>query len=134
MELLCSEGILCFFNHILFVIRDHFVTLKCFVLEQISEGLDKAIMTMRKGEQAIVTVRAEGHEVPGMVSENSLLHYEVELIDFTKVFCSQIYSVTLQKWSSHNVRKLDSSIFLFVRTKYYIWYDQIVIFFFQNMD
>ncbi|RVX04994.1 Peptidyl-prolyl cis-trans isomerase FKBP65 [Vitis vinifera] len=60
------------------------VTLKCFVLEQINEGLDRAIMTMRKGEQALVTIQADGHEVSGMVSANSLHHYEVELIDFTK--------------------------------------------------
>ena len=78
------------------MIRDYFVTLKCFVLEQINEGLDRAIMTMRKGEEALITVRADGQEVPGMVSANSLLYYEVELIDFIKVlFLKSLISVTL---------------------------------------
>lgn len=130
LELLCFEGILCFF--IIFflwsgTIFPTCVTLKCFVLEQINEGLDRAIMTMRKGEQALVTIQADGHEVSGMVSANSLHHYEVELIDFTKVFCSQIFSVTLQKWSCHNVGNLGSCIFL-LHTKYFIWSHQIVNF------
>lgn len=45
-------------------------------------------MTMKKGEQATVTVSAEylcSREVSELVSANSLLHYEVTLIDFTKV-------------------------------------------------
>lgn len=115
------------------MIRDHFVTLKCFVLEQISEGLDRAIMTMRKGEQALVTVRAEGHEVPGMVSANSLLHYEVELIDFTKVFCSQIYSVTFK---SGVVTMLGNLIhpYSFLSAPNTIFGMIRLSFFFQNMD
>ncbi|XP_034692937.1 70 kDa peptidyl-prolyl isomerase-like [Vitis riparia] len=63
--------------------REEPLELLCFE-EQINEGLDRAIMTMRKGEQALVTIQADGHEVSGMVSANSLHHYEVELIDFTK--------------------------------------------------
>ncbi|XP_058003190.1 70 kDa peptidyl-prolyl isomerase isoform X3 [Hevea brasiliensis] len=54
---------------------------------QINEGLDRAIMTMKKGEQALVRVSAEylsGHEISGMFPANSVLHYEVELIDFIK--------------------------------------------------
>ncbi|KAI5427437.1 hypothetical protein KIW84_032742, partial [Lathyrus oleraceus] len=41
--------------------------------EQMHEGLEKAIMTMKKAEQALVTVNAE-----------NTLYYEVELIDFIK--------------------------------------------------
>ncbi|XP_059668285.1 70 kDa peptidyl-prolyl isomerase-like [Cornus florida] len=55
--------------------------------EQINEGLDRAIMTMRKGEQAAVTVSSNvvhGNETVGMVSPDSVLLYEVELINFTK--------------------------------------------------
>ncbi|KAJ9180936.1 hypothetical protein P3X46_009120 [Hevea brasiliensis] len=60
-----------------------FITLE----DQINEGLDRAIMTMKKGEQALVRVSAEylsGHEISGMFPANSVLHYEVELIDFIK--------------------------------------------------
>ncbi|KAL5809823.1 hypothetical protein ACOSQ4_026391 [Xanthoceras sorbifolium] len=55
--------------------------------ENINEGLDRAIMTMKKDEQAIVTISAEylsSHEVSKMVSANAMLHYEVKLLDFTK--------------------------------------------------
>ncbi|OWM78880.1 hypothetical protein CDL15_Pgr003051 [Punica granatum] len=41
--------------------------------EQINESLERAIMTMKKGERSIVTV-----------STSSVVHYEVDLIDFTK--------------------------------------------------
>ncbi|CAI8613777.1 unnamed protein product [Vicia faba] len=41
--------------------------------EQVHEGLEKAIMTMKKAEQALVTVNAE-----------KTLYYEVELVDFVK--------------------------------------------------
>ncbi|KAJ4706723.1 Peptidylprolyl isomerase [Melia azedarach] len=60
-----------------------FVTLE----EQINEGLDRAILTMKKQEQAMVTVSTEylcSHEVSETVPANSVLHYEVKLIDFTK--------------------------------------------------
>lgn len=56
--------------------------------EQINEGLDRAILTMKKQEQAMVTVSTEylcSHEVSETVPANSVLHYEVKLIDFTKV-------------------------------------------------
>lgn len=43
---------------------------------------------MKKGEQAMVTIDAEylrGFDVSSIVSPYSLVHYEVQLIDFTKV-------------------------------------------------
>ncbi|KAK1365961.1 peptidyl-prolyl cis-trans isomerase FKBP65 [Heracleum sosnowskyi] len=55
--------------------------------EQINEGLDRAVMTMKKGEQAIVTVSSDflnGCLDVGFVSAESTLIYEVELIDFSK--------------------------------------------------
>nr|XP_024922496.2 70 kDa peptidyl-prolyl isomerase-like isoform X1 [Ziziphus jujuba var. spinosa] len=55
--------------------------------EQINEGLERAIITMKKGEQALVTVDAEylgSYGASGLVSASSALHYEVQLIDFTK--------------------------------------------------
>lgn len=56
--------------------------------EQVNEGLDRAIMTMKKGEHATVTVDAKylhGQDISGMLPANSMLHYEVELLDFIKV-------------------------------------------------
>ncbi|XP_030463597.2 70 kDa peptidyl-prolyl isomerase-like isoform X2 [Syzygium oleosum] len=54
--------------------------------EQVNEGLDRAILSMKKGEQALVTLRT--NSVVGLddlaVLANSVLSYEVELIDFTK--------------------------------------------------
>ncbi|KAF5750318.1 hypothetical protein HS088_TW03G00652 [Tripterygium wilfordii] len=61
-----------------------FITLEA---EQINEGLERAITTMKKGEQALVTLCAgylSGQYESSMVSFNSMVHYEVELIDFTK--------------------------------------------------
>ncbi|KAA8517370.1 hypothetical protein F0562_017663 [Nyssa sinensis] len=55
--------------------------------EQINEGLDRAIVTMRKGERAMVTISYDfvrGRDFSEMVSQESMLLYEVELIDFTK--------------------------------------------------
>ncbi|KAH9675193.1 peptidylprolyl isomerase [Citrus sinensis] len=55
--------------------------------ENVNEGLERAIMTMKKEEQATVTISAEylcSHEVSELVSADSVLHYEVTLIDFTK--------------------------------------------------
>ncbi|KAH9738758.1 peptidyl-prolyl cis-trans isomerase FKBP65 [Citrus sinensis] len=55
--------------------------------ENVNEGLERAIMTMKKEEQATVTISAEylcGHEVSELVCANSVLYYEVTLIDFTK--------------------------------------------------
>ncbi|GMY19703.1 70 kDa peptidyl-prolyl isomerase-like [Fagus crenata] len=53
--------------------------------EQINEGLDRAIMTMKKGEQALVTVSKvylHNNDISGIANED--LFYEVELIDFIK--------------------------------------------------
>ncbi|KAF3442184.1 hypothetical protein FNV43_RR16100 [Rhamnella rubrinervis] len=55
--------------------------------DQVNEGLERAIITMKKGEQALVTVGAEyfgTHDASGVVSTFSALHYEVQLIDFAK--------------------------------------------------
>lgn len=52
--------------------------------EQINEGLEKAILTMRKGEQALVIVRSNLLSDYEVIANSALL-YEVELIDFTKV-------------------------------------------------
>lgn len=46
---------------------------------QLNENLDRAIMTMKKGEEAIVTM-----------SSDSVL-YEIKLVDFNKVYFELFY-------------------------------------------
>ncbi|WJX78119.1 peptidylprolyl isomerase [Trifolium repens] len=56
--------------------------------EQVYEGLERAIMTMKKEEQALVTINAEylcdNSNLQGNKANNNKIYYEVELIDFTK--------------------------------------------------
>ncbi|KAI4300926.1 hypothetical protein L6164_034252 [Bauhinia variegata] len=54
---------------------------------QVPEGIERAIMTMRKGEQALVTVSADylsDRDGLKTISANEVLHYEVDLVDFIK--------------------------------------------------
>lgn len=55
--------------------------------EKVNKGLDRAITTMKKGEQAVVSVGAEylyGCDVSRIVPAGSVVHYEVKLIEFTQ--------------------------------------------------
>lgn len=54
----------------------------------IHEGLDRAVMTMRKGEEAAVKITT--------TSAAASLHYQIKLIDFTKVD-DQIFKSHFQK-------------------------------------
>uniref|UniRef100_A0A6N2JZR7 peptidylprolyl isomerase n=1 Tax=Salix viminalis TaxID=40686 RepID=A0A6N2JZR7_SALVM len=79
--------------------------------EQVNEGLDMAIMTMKKGERATVTVDAEflhGHDISGKLPANSLLHYEVELLDFIKE--KPFWKMdTREKFEASERKKLDGN-------------------------
>lgn len=66
----------------------YFFTIYLSFTGKIEEGLDKAVMTMKKGEEAIVKISSDfyyGCEVGGRNSSDSLF-YEIKLVDFTKVF------------------------------------------------
>ncbi|KAJ6747659.1 PEPTIDYLPROLYL ISOMERASE [Salix koriyanagi] len=80
--------------------------------EQVNEGLDMAIMTMKKGERATVTVDAEflhGRDISGKLPANSLLHYEVELLDFIKE--KPFWKMdTLEKFEASERKKLDGNV------------------------
>ncbi|KAJ6319613.1 hypothetical protein OIU78_015095 [Salix suchowensis] len=59
--------------------------------EQVIDGLDRAVKTMKKGEVALVTIqpeyafgRSESQQDLATVPDNATVYYEVEMISFTK--------------------------------------------------
>lgn len=61
-------------------------------VEQVIDGLDRAVKNMKKGETALVIIQPEYAFGPSgspqelaTVPHNSTLYYEVELISFVKV-------------------------------------------------
>lgn len=59
--------------------------------EQVIDGLDKAVLTMKKGEVALLTIApeyafgsSESQQELAVVPPNSTLYYEVELVSFVK--------------------------------------------------
>lgn len=62
------------------------------ITEQVIDGLDRAVITMKKGEVASLTIApeyafgsTETKQELAVVPPNSTLHYEVELVSFVKV-------------------------------------------------
>lgn len=60
--------------------------------EQVTDGLDRAVKTMKKGEIAQVTIQPEyafgtleSQQDLAIVPTDSTVYYEVEMISFTKV-------------------------------------------------
>ncbi|RZC50360.1 hypothetical protein C5167_018788 [Papaver somniferum] len=73
--------------------------------EEIIEGLDKAVATMKRGEFALVIINPEygygSSETKtkfAVVPPNSILHYEVEMVGFTKV---------TESWDMEAAQKLE---------------------------
>jgi FKBP-type peptidyl-prolyl cis-trans isomerase len=68
--------------------------------EQVIDGLDRAVKTMKKGEVAVVTIQpeyafgpSETQQELAIVPANSTVYYEVELLSFEKV--SMVYCIYL---------------------------------------
>ena len=64
----------------------------CVETEQVIDGLDRAVMTMKKGEVALLTIApeyafgsSESQQELAVVPPNSTVFYEVELVSFEKV-------------------------------------------------
>ena len=60
--------------------------------EQVIDGLDQAVITMKKGEVALITIppeyafsSTESKQDLAVVPPNSTVTYEVELVSFVKV-------------------------------------------------
>ena len=71
-----------------------------FVVEQVIDGLDKAVMTMKKGEVTLLTIApeyafgsSESQQELAVVPPNSTVSYEVEMVSFDKVSCMGFDSV-----------------------------------------
>lgn len=62
------------------------------LVEQVIDGLDRAVMTMKKGEVALLTIAPEyafgsfeSQQELAVVAPNSTVCYEVEMVSFDKV-------------------------------------------------
>lgn len=71
--------------------------------EQVIDGLDRAVMKMKKGEVALVTIEpeyafgsTESQQELAVVPPNSTVYYEVDLVTFDKV------SAVLDAYFIHN--------------------------------
>lgn len=60
--------------------------------EQVIEGLDRGVKTMKKGEMAVLTIQpeyafgqSESSQELAVVPQNSVVYYEVEMVSFIKV-------------------------------------------------
>ena len=72
--------------------------------DQVIEGLDKAVLSMKKGEVALVTIPPhhafgtnETNQDLAIVPPNSSVYYEMELVSFDKVNvqCHTLYGVLI---------------------------------------
>lgn len=87
---------------------DFFFKIFDFLIEQVIDGLDKTVASMKKGEVAVVRISPEygfgGAETKrdlGTVPPNSTLIYELELVEFSKVSSPRNYSklhIVLLSW------------------------------------
>ncbi|CAH9075390.1 unnamed protein product [Cuscuta epithymum] len=76
--------------------------------EQVIDGLDKAVMTMKKGEVALLTIApeyafgsSETKQDLAVVPPNSIVFYEVELVSFVK---------EKESWDMKNDEKIEAAI------------------------
>ncbi|KAG9446021.1 hypothetical protein H6P81_012149 [Aristolochia fimbriata] len=75
--------------------------------EQVVDGLDRAVLTMKKGEVALVTVApqyafgsSESKQEVAVVPPNSSVYYEVELVSFDK---------DKESWDMNNAEKIEAA-------------------------
>ncbi|RWR95038.1 Peptidyl-prolyl cis-trans isomerase [Cinnamomum micranthum f. kanehirae] len=75
--------------------------------EQVIDGLDRAVLTMKKGEVALVTIApeyayssTESTQDLAVVPTNSAVNYEVELVSFEK---------DKESWDMNNAEKIEAA-------------------------
>lgn len=76
----------------LFIMVYSYANEKSLLSEQVIEGLDKAVKTMKKGEVAEILIQPEyafglsdSQQKVAVVPANSTVCYEVEMVSFVKV-------------------------------------------------
>ncbi|GAB2209372.1 hypothetical protein Droror1_Dr00026584 [Drosera rotundifolia] len=82
--------------------------------EQIIDGLDKALLTMKKGEYAFGS--SESKKELAVVPPNSTMYYEVELVSFEKE--KESWDMNTQEKIKAAEKKKEEGIALFKASKY----------------
>ncbi|KAJ0510860.1 putative peptidylprolyl isomerase [Helianthus annuus] len=91
--------------------------------EQVIDGLDRGVKTMKKGEVSLLTIHpeyafgsTESHQEFATVPANSTVYYDVELISFEKE--KDLWELTTQEKIEASGRKKEEGNTLFKKQKY----------------
>ncbi|MFS7989033.1 putative peptidylprolyl isomerase [Helianthus anomalus] len=91
--------------------------------EQVIDGLDRGVKTMKKGEVSLLTIHpeyafgsTESHQEFSTVPANSTVYYDVELISFEKE--KDLWELTTQEKIEASGRKKEEGNTLFKKQKY----------------
>ncbi|KAI7748811.1 hypothetical protein M8C21_019574 [Ambrosia artemisiifolia] len=91
--------------------------------EQVIDGLDRGVKTMKKGEVSLLTIHpeyafgsTESHQEYATIAANSTVYYEVELISFEKE--KNLWELTTQEKIEACMRKKEEGNSLFKKQKY----------------
>ncbi|MFS7989035.1 putative peptidylprolyl isomerase [Helianthus anomalus] len=91
--------------------------------EQVIDGLDRGVKTMKKGEVSLLTIHpeyafgsTESHQEFSTVPANSTVYYDVELISFEKE--KDLWELTTQEKIEASLRKKEEGNTLFKKQKY----------------
>ncbi|KAM0065166.1 putative peptidylprolyl isomerase [Helianthus debilis subsp. tardiflorus] len=88
------------------------------MIEQVIDGLDRGVKTMKKGEVSLLTIHpeyafgsTESHQEFATVPANSTMYYDVELISFEKE--KDLWELTTQEKIEASGRKKEEGNTLF---------------------
>ncbi|KAK9068705.1 hypothetical protein SSX86_012820 [Deinandra increscens subsp. villosa] len=91
--------------------------------EQVIDGLDRGVKTMKKGEVSLLTIHpeyafglTESHQESATVPANSTVYYDVELISFEKE--KDMWELTAEEKIETSGRKKEEGNSLFKKQKY----------------
>ncbi|KAL8259995.1 hypothetical protein R6Q59_027948 [Mikania micrantha] len=91
--------------------------------EQVIDGLDRGVKTMKKGEVSLLTIHpeyafgsTESHQESATVPANSIVYYDVELISFEKE--KDLWELSTQEKIETSGMKKDEGNTLFKKQKY----------------